>query len=155
MKDTTQAVIVRRTVAASPARVFEAFQHAGALTHWFSPHKDIAVDVLTFQFKPQGAFRFRFSYPDGRQSAVKGIYRTITPCRELAFSWVWEEPDQHSGINTEVRISIKPLEQGTEITVAHSRLPNRQSKDRYAAGWSDQLDRLERYLLQTASQTTA
>lgn len=86
MKDTDQAVIVRRTVAASPARVFDAFQRADALGQWFSPHPDIAVDILAFQFKPDGAFRYRFAYPDGRQSTVRGIYRTITPCTELIFS---------------------------------------------------------------------
>ena len=142
MSAATHAVTVRRDVSAARERVFEAFQNRDWLARWFSPSAQVEMQILEFQFRPEGAFRFRYFFPDASQSTVKGLYRSIVPPKELTFSWVWEEPDRHAGLVTEVKVDLIARGDSTEVVVTHDRLPDRDSKDRYATGWSIYLDRL-------------
>lgn len=142
MSGATHSVIVRRNLSAPRERVFEAFQRGDLLAQWFSPSQQVEMQILDLQFRPEGTFRFRYSFPDGSQSTVKGVYRSIIPSKELAFSWVWEEPDRHAGIVTEVKVVFISRGSKTEVVVTHDRLPDRDSKDRYANGWAVYLDRL-------------
>ena len=146
MTGEVHSVKVRRSFAASCDRVFDAFRRKESLARWFSPDREIAVEILTFDFRPGGAFRFRFSYPNGDTSTLRGTYRSIVPPRELAFSWEWEEPDRHAGLSTEVSILFLPRHSGTEVVVSHDRLPDGPAEGRYAEGWAAQLTRLAEFL---------
>ncbi len=136
------SVTVRRRFPFAREEVFDAFRREDALAQWFSPSQKIEVQVLAFQFRPNGGFRFRYRFPDGAESVVRGVYRQIRPPEALSFSWVWEEPDRHAGILTEVSVAFAALGHETEVVVTHGQLPDTAAQDRYAAGWSAQLDRL-------------
>lgn len=155
MTGETHSVTVRRIFAASCDRVFDAFGRRESLARWFSPDRGIAVEILTFDFSPGGAFRFRFSYPNGDTSTLRGIYRSITPPRELAFSWEWEEPDRHAGLSTEVGILFLPRDSGTEVIVTHDRLHDGPAEGRYTEGWTAQLTRLGDFLSDTGGLPAA
>ena len=142
MKSAIQSVTVRRTFPAARERVFDAFQREESLAQWFSPSDQVEIQILGFNFRPEGRFRFRYLFPDGRQNTINGIYRTISPPSELAFSWIWEAPDPHAGVETEVIIKFVSRGGGTEVAVTHDRLPDRELEDRYVAGWTSYLERL-------------
>lgn len=144
-------ITVRRSFSAAPERVFEAFRREESLARWFSPSPEVALEVLAFQFKPQGAFRFRYAFPDGSRSSVKGIYRSIVPPESLAFSWVWEAPDVHAGVPTEVKVAILPRGKGSEVVVTHERLPDAGARERFTAGWILYLERLGSHLFDAGS----
>lgn len=146
MTSAAHSVTVRRRFSGRRERVFEAFRHKESLAQWFSPSPQVALQILAFEFEPEGAFRFRYLFPDGSQSTVKGVYRSIIPSKQLAFSWVWEEPDRHAGIVTEVEIDFVSKGSETEIVITHDRLPDRESEDRYDTGWTVYLDRLTSYV---------
>jgi TfoX/Sxy family transcriptional regulator of competence genes len=74
---------------------------------------------------------------------VHGSYREIVPPRRLVFSWVIESPDEHAGIDSEVRILIAPHLGGTFLTIAHERLDRPGAVERHTAGWMGALNRLE------------
>ncbi|MEO9876955.1 MAG: SRPBCC domain-containing protein [Anderseniella sp.] len=138
----THTTTVRRLVQADRTRVFDAFASADALTEWFAPDAGITLEVIDFDFVPHGTFRLRFTMPDGTRPTVGGQYLVINHPDQIVFSWVWEAPDIHAGIQTQV--SVRFIEHGdqTEVTITHDLLPSREACDRHALGWEGTLGRL-------------
>jgi uncharacterized protein YndB with AHSA1/START domain len=79
---------------------------------------------------------------------VHGNFRQIEPPRQLIFSWVIEPPDEHAGVDSEVRVSLAAVAGGSALTIVHERLDRPGAVERHSAGWLGALDRLE-VLLQT------
>lgn len=142
MTASTHSITVRRLVQAPPARVFEAFSSAEALSKWFTPHSDISIEILAFEFAPEGAFRFCFVMPGDERKAVGGRYERIAPPNEIVFSWVWEAPDPHADIPTEVRVQFLAQGGATEVVLTHARLPSEEIGKRHGEGWNGMLERL-------------
>ena len=137
------AVFVRRRFRASKESVFRAFTEPSLLTLWFSPSEDIRVEVLEHDFSIGGRYRFGFRFPEGHRNTVLGTFREISAPYRLVFTWTWEAPDPHAGIETLVIVRIEPVGSETEVVVTHERFPSWESRDRHDAGWSTTLDRLE------------
>jgi len=76
---------------------------------------------------------------------VRGQYQEISP-RRIVFTWTWEEPDPHAGIETVVTIELFELGEETEILVTHERFPDEETRDRHDEGWSGALARLVKLL---------
>src|SRR3979411_1735082 len=70
---------VRRRVAAAPERGFAAFADPGLVCRWLTPSPEIALDVLQFDFRVGGVYRFAYRVPDGKITIVGGSYRLIEP----------------------------------------------------------------------------
>ena len=138
-------VTARRRYRASPEVLFRAFSRAEDLIRWFSPSEEIQTEVVDLDFRPGGRYRFAFHFPDGGRNLVTGRYEEISP-RRLVFTWTWEEPDPHAGIDTRVTIEFIELGEGTEVLVTHERFPDRETRDRHDEGWSGALTRLLKLL---------
>ncbi|MEM7636656.1 MAG: SRPBCC domain-containing protein [Pseudomonadota bacterium] len=138
----THSTTVRRMVKAGRPRVFDAFATADVLEQWFTPDAGISLDVIDFDFVPGGTFRLRFTMPDGTRPVAGGQYLVIDRPEQIAFSWMWEAPDIHAGIET--RVCVQFIEHGdqTEIVITHDLLPSREACDRHALGWQGTLGRL-------------
>lgn len=145
MADRTLKVIARRRYRASPEALFRAFTQAEDLTRWFSPSEDIQTEVLQLELVQGGRYRIAFHFPDGSRNQVSGQYREIFP-RKLVFTWTWDEPDPHAGIETLVTIELFELGGETEVAVTHERFPNQETRDRHDDGWNGALARLEKWL---------
>lgn len=139
-------ITVRRRYAVPRTRVFGAFERAEALAKWFSPDPAVGVEVLVFKFEVGGVYRCRYDFPDGTQAAVGGKFKVIRAPEELVFSWIWEKPDRHADIATEVAITFLSRGSGTEIVLSHSRLPSEEAMERYVTGWEGNLGRLDAML---------
>jgi uncharacterized protein YndB with AHSA1/START domain len=74
------------------------------------------------------------------------VFRHVDPDRRLVFTWTWEPPDLHAGIETVVSITLAPDDRGTRLRVRHEGLPTDESRDRHDAGWSGTLGRLSEVL---------
>jgi uncharacterized protein YndB with AHSA1/START domain len=74
---------------------------------------------------------------------VHGTFREITPPSQLIFSWVIEPPDEHSGVDSEVRVSITEATGGSLLTIVHERLDRAGAVERHRGGWLGAVDRLE------------
>jgi len=141
----TRAEVTRR-LGASPERIFGAFASADLVSRWLSPSPDIVLQVLAYDFRVNGAYRFEYLVPSGAVMHVHGIFRSITPPRELIFSWVIEPPDEHSGINSEVRVSITETAGGSLLSIVHERLDRAGAAERHRGGWLGALECLESLL---------
>ena len=151
---TTQSLRVGRIVKADRVRVFEAFASAGALSRWFSPSPDVSVEVEAFEFVPSGAYRLRFTMPDGTELVVGGAYELIDPPDQLAFSWVWHPPHPHADVPTRVEVRFSQADGGTEIVITHDRLTSEDAREHHAEGWEGILERLERFVDRPGAHTS-
>lgn len=131
----SKSIEVRRRFFTSRDRIVAAFQKREALEAWFAPDPEIAIRVTDFAFRIGGHFRIAYEMPDGVRRAVGGRYTRINLPDELAFSWQWEEPDEHAGIETLVQVSFIERGDATELVLTHSRLENGALRERHRMGW--------------------
>jgi uncharacterized protein YndB with AHSA1/START domain len=136
-------VFVRRRFRASRERVFDAFTDPEILARWFSPSPDIGTEVLEHDLRVGGTYRLGFRFPDGSEDTVRGAFKELQPPDRLAFTWTWEAPDRHAGIETIVTIVLREEGVDTEVVISHDRFPTHESRDRHDAGWSTTLERLD------------
>jgi uncharacterized protein YndB with AHSA1/START domain len=137
---------VTRRLAAAPERIFAAFASADLVARWLSPSPEIALSVLSYDFRLQGRYRFAYHIPTGEIMHVHGSFIDIMPPRALVFSWIIEPPDEHAGLDSEVRVSIAAVPGGSALTIVHERLDRPGAAARHAAGWLGALERLESLL---------
>jgi len=141
----TQARVTRH-VSAPPERIFSAFASAELVARWLSPSPDIALQILAYDFQVHGRYRFAYHVPTGQIMYVHGSFLEIVPPRALVFSWIIEPPDEHAGIDSEVRVSISGVREGSVLTIVHVRLDQPGAAERHAVGWLGALDRLDSIL---------
>jgi uncharacterized protein YndB with AHSA1/START domain len=133
---------VRRRLTASPARVFAAFAEASLVSRWLTPSRDVELDVVEFDFRVGGRYRFAYRVPGRDTMVVNGMYHTIEPPSTIVFSWDIEPPDEHAGVRSEVTVTLTPNGTGTDLLIRHTRLTEPGARERHAAGWSGALDHL-------------
>lgn len=137
---------IRHWLAASPERVFAAFASALQVSRWLSPAPEITLDVLAFDFREGGAFRYAYRVPDHGTMIVNGAYLAIEPPSRLVFTWNIEPPDEHAGLRSEVTVTISAERGGSELHIRHERLSLPGSCQRHAEGWRGALGRLSALL---------
>jgi len=133
---------VRRHLAASPARVFAAFADAALVRRWLTPSRDVALDIVHFDFRVSGSYRFAYRVPGREPMVVSGVYRAIEPPSRIVFTWDIEPPDEHAGVRSEVTVTLTAHGTGTDLLIRHARLSAPGARERHTAGWSGALDHL-------------
>lgn len=135
--DTIQLEI-RRTFAAAPVRVFDAWTKAEALGAWFAPTPDMATVVHHIDVRPSGSYRIEMRAPDGKQFFVSGRYLECRAPHRLTFTWQWE----HSPEESLVEIDISAEGSGSVLVLRHSRFATTESRAGHSQGWEGCLGRL-------------
>src|SRR5262249_25654066 len=115
----TDVAEVRRVLYAAPEMVFGAFADPELVSCWLKPGPEVRLDVLAYEFRAGGTYRFAYHVQGGQIMHVNGVFRAIDPPSRLAFSWNIEPPDEHAGIQSEVRVSITPRDGGCELHIRH------------------------------------
>lgn len=146
MRSHPQEVIARRRYRTSKETVFRMFTVPTELERWFSPSEDIDTEIEELDLREGGSYRFGFQFPDGSTNHVIGEYLEIRPPGRLVFTWTWEDPDPHAGIETLVTVELVEEGDVTEVTVTHARLPDRETRERHEEGWAGALDGLDERL---------
>jgi uncharacterized protein YndB with AHSA1/START domain len=139
-------VACSRTYPAPVALVFRAFTDPSLMRRWWSPDPTVALDVLDWDLVVGGGWRSAYRFPEGQVIHVRGVFRTIEPDRRLGFTWTWEPPDPHAGIETVVSVTFEGAAAGTTVRVHHEGFPDDPSRTRHDAGWASTLDRLTEVL---------
>lgn len=130
---------IRRTFAAPPERVFDAFRDPTLLKAWAAPdeHRNEKVEQ---DFRVGGAYRREMRFPDDSLQVLTGVFREIEPPHRLAYTYRWETLPMPE---TLVEIDLVETSEGTELRLVHSGFPDQGFADGHDEGWRECFHRLE------------
>jgi uncharacterized protein YndB with AHSA1/START domain len=129
--------LVRR-LKAPPAKVYAAWTRPELLARWFGPHHTSA-ETVELEARVGGRFRVVLREDNGERHEVSGTYAEVEPERRLVFSWSWvSTPERVS----RVTVTLRPIAEGTEVTLVHDRFADAETATRHRRGWTESLERL-------------
>ena len=138
-------IVIERVFDAPRKLVFEAWTKAEHVAHWWDP-SGAPLAVCEIDLRPNGAFRFVNSGPDGAKYPFTGFYREITPPSRLVIGG----PSPVS--NGESRCTLAFSEQHGKTTLTMT-IECQTTEDRDALlqmrvdeGTTQTLDNLDEYL---------
>lgn len=145
---TSQSIVeIKRIFAASPAEVFTAWLDRDEWQAWIGP-EGVRCDVTRFEPKVGGHYRLVMHLPSGETTVVVGVFQHISRDIAFAFTWGQEGTDQTSLVSVELR----PIGDGTELTLRHEGLPTETLREGHAMGWNSALNKLDLHLTQTQAE---
>jgi uncharacterized protein YndB with AHSA1/START domain len=140
------AVEVRRTFAATPEKVFQAWTDPSKMTKWFARGTEQnTVTRMDADVRPGGKYAVHILSSDGKKYHMSGTYREVRPPEKLVFTWIWEDaPDFWESL---VTIEFRRLGQSafTEIVLKHELLAEKYRAD-HQKGWISCFDLLDKAL---------
>ncbi|MEO9600780.1 SRPBCC domain-containing protein [Parasphingorhabdus sp.] len=139
-------VALTRTYNHPRNKVFNAFSSAEALAQWLSPSDAIHMSVHKFNFIIEGGYEYGFEVPGEGELRLTGQFLEIKPPDRLSFSWQWQEPDPHAGIDSHVLVEFFDDPVGTRLSLTHTRLDGAGMTQRHRSGWEGSLHRLDVHL---------
>lgn len=132
-----------RRINAKPPIVFDAVTTAEGIAHWWGPD---AGPVLLSESDPRvgGHYRLRFRTLDSKEYECSGEFLEIDPPKYVAMSWRWTDGLADPG-ESRVEITLRAIDDGTELTFTHSRLHDEATRASHEWGWTGSLQKLEAY----------
>lgn len=134
----------RRTIAAPPEPLFNAWLDPTVMAQFMSPRPDMHVSEARADAVVGG--RFFVNMVADRDLPHAGEYREITPHSRLVFTWEapWSAP------NTEVTIDFNAVDGGTEIVLTQIRFMDEAARDSHSEGWTGILNKLANLMGETS-----
>lgn len=132
------SLMLRRRIAAPPAKVFAAWTRPEQLAKWFGPAGTTAASA-ELDVRVGGRFFIRFTMADGEENGVGGAYLEVAPDERLMFDWAWQSTPERVSL---VTLRFAPDGDGTLFTLIHEQFADEAARDSHEHGWSGCLDRL-------------
>src|SRR5580698_5700384 len=136
----TRLSLVRR-IRARPAIVFDAVTTAEGIAQWWGPD---AGPVLVSESDPRvgGRYRVRFRLLDDTEHESSGEFVIVDPPKRVVMTWRWVVGGDDPG-ESQVDISLRAVDGGTELTFSHSRLQSESARRSHEGGWDGALRKLQ------------
>jgi uncharacterized protein YndB with AHSA1/START domain len=131
------ALVVRRTIAASPEVLFDAWLDPIALATWMRPGSTHAT-LATVDARVGGRYEIIMRVDSG-PIPHRGEYRSIERPRRLAFTW---ESPHTGGRASLVTVDFVPRDGRTEVVITHEQLPE-EKVQAHNNGWTSALEKLD------------
>ena len=129
--DVDLTLMVRKTIQADAARVFEAWTTPANLEQWWGPG-EIRCTGAEVDLRVGGSYRIANEYPDGRVVWIGGVFEEVDPLRRLVYTWRLES---HSPATELVTVRFEERGAATEVIVLHQRIGNATLRDGHEEGW--------------------
>lgn len=139
-------LVVRRTIRATPERLFDAWTQPAELLKWWGPADVECVDAQV-DARVGGRYRIANRLPDGRVLWIAGEFERIEPPTLLVYTWRVEP--QASFERVTVRFDRR--DEGTEVVIEHERIADSATRDMHEHGWRECLDSLAAFAVDTTS----
>jgi uncharacterized protein YndB with AHSA1/START domain len=131
-----------RKIKASPAKVYAAISRPELMLQWWGPDAGPTLSAEA-DVRPGGRYSIVFRLLNGDEHNPTGVYREVIPDTKLVFTWEWPGMPEPLSL---VTISLKSLEDGTELTLTHEHLPDEDARLSHELGWSGFLNELSSFL---------
>jgi uncharacterized protein YndB with AHSA1/START domain len=138
----TAVLIVRRSIRASPERIFDAWTQPRRLKQWWGP-KSVECIAAEVDLRVGGRYRIANQFPDGKVLWISGEFEVIERPRKLVYTWR-VGPDEAPA--ERVTITFEARGEETEVIVMHERIATDAMRDMHQQGWVGCLDGLVDYL---------
>ncbi|WP_269930711.1 SRPBCC domain-containing protein [Aminobacter sp. HY435] len=144
-----------RQIAAAPIAVYKAFLDPDAVLSW-RPPEGMRAEIHSFEPREGGAFRMAFIYSDTTHSApgktsdhidlFDGRFVELVPGEKIveAIEFLTNDP-AFAGV-MRVVTTLKPIPQGTEVTMRCENVPRGISEADHIEGMNSTLQNLADYL---------
>ena len=137
---------IKRVLPAAPSVVFRAFSVPDALAKWWGP-EGFAVPSLEFNPRVGDTYRIEMQPPEGDAFYLTGEFNEVDPPAQLAYTFVWEEPDPDDVENL-VELSFRDRGKSTEVVITQRFFKTEARRELHRNGWTDSFDKLEQFILQ-------
>jgi len=125
-----EELVVRRSIKATPERLFDAWTDPGQLVKWWGP-EGVECPEAQVDLRVGGAYRIANRLPDGTILWIAGEFEVIERPAHLAYTWrVGEQKESER-----VTVSFQKKGKGTEVVVRHERIATKAAKHQHGAGW--------------------
>lgn len=143
--ETDTALVLRRVIGASAARVYSAWTTPEIMQKWLAPEPCSVAEVEN-DLRLDGPFRIVLQAPDGTRHVITGRYRELQPGRRVAMTWLYNGPiDFLDGMETLLEVDLLALgETRTELVLTQRRIATAQARAAFEADWPTCFDKLER-----------
>lgn len=127
---------LERSFDATPEEVFDAWTSPEVLRRWWAAHPEGSTPIAEVDLRVGGHYKLTMQQPDGSRHTVKGEYREVQRPSKLVYSWQWELDSGEPGHISTVAVSFNESDGRTHVVLEHTDLPDADSRDRHAQGWS-------------------
>jgi uncharacterized protein YndB with AHSA1/START domain len=139
-------LIVRKTIRATPDRLFDAWTRPEELKQWWGPQSVTCIDA-TVQLEVGGTYRIANQFPNGDVVWITGEYEIIDRPHRLVYTWrVSPSAGASAGPSERVTVTFEPHGATTEVTVTHERIASIPVRNLHEQGWHGCLDKLAEYV---------
>lgn len=137
---TDLALEISRHLPFPPERVFDAWLDPKMMQKFLVPASGMSVPEASNNPVVGGRFRVVMQAPDMNEGwPHEGEYLEIDRATRLRFTWV----SSYTQEDSEVTLTLKPANDGTDLTLKHIRFPSEESRDNHKGGWTLILEKLE------------
>ena len=139
-----RTLVIERTFAAPPDRVFKAWTDPAMLAKWWGP-EGFKTPEYKMDVRPGGQYRTTMVSPTGESHTASGVYREVVPPHRLVFTWAWEENGKR-GYETEVTVILEAAGKGTKMRFVQEVFDSAEQRDNHDQGWTSSFNDLARIL---------
>ena len=135
---------LEKMLASPPERVFEACIDAQQLRRWWGP-AGFTVTSLQLDVAEGADYRITMQPIQGEPFRIGGTFRAVEAPRLLVYTFAYEEPDPDDQ-ETVVSLTFEPADPGTRLVLDQGLFKTEPRLELHRIGWTETLERLERFL---------
>ncbi len=135
-------LLVRRTIHATAARIFEAWTQPEHLCAWWGP-RPVTCSGAEVDLRVGGRYRIVNALPDGNTVTIEGEFREVEPPHKLVYTW---RMGQGTVESSRVTVRFEPRGDSTEVIIVHDQIPSDEVRESHEQGWNGCFDSLALYL---------
>lgn len=140
MMSDNSTLTVKRIINADAKTIFDAFSDEKLMEKWF--YADPEGEGATVKSETSVGGNFRIDMHGKEETYTHtGEFKEVVPNKKLVFTW-----NSHVVENTVVTITLNETNGGTEVTLVHEFMPNKELLEGHTKGWGVILEHLGKVL---------